>query len=99
MIAKEEIAEQITNCMDSSLSTETLPGELKIAHIVPVFEKEDQNDKTSYRPIKLLLLISKIFEKVLYQQTEDFAKTLSTKPCGFRKRYSTQHALLNLLKN
>ena len=100
MIAKEEIAEQITNCMNSSLSTETLPGELNIAHIVPAFEKKDQNDKTNYRPIKLLLLISKIFEKVLYQQVEDVADTtLSTKPCGFRERYSTQHALLNLLKN
>ena len=45
-------------------------------------------------------LISKLFEKVLYQQIEDFAnKILSPKLCGFRKGYSAQHALLNLLKN
>ena len=45
-------------------------------------------------------LISKLFEKVLYQQIEDFAnKILSPKLCGFRKGHSTQHALLNLLKN
>ena len=49
---------------------------------------------------QLLPLISKIFEKVLYQQIEDFAnKTLSPKLFGFRKGHSTQHALLNLLKN
>ena len=66
----------------------------------PVFKKEDQNDKTNYRPLSLLPLISKIFEKFLYQHTEVSSnKILSPKLCGFRKRYSTQHALLNLLKN
>ena len=45
-------------------------------------------------------LISKIFEKFLYLQIEDFPnKILSPKLCGFRKGHSTQHALLNLLKN
>ena len=45
-------------------------------------------------------LISKIFEKFIYQQIEDFSnKILSPKLCGFRKGHSTQHALLNLLKN
>ena len=48
----------------------------------------------------LLPLISKLYEKVLYQQIEDFANNfLSPKLCGFRKGHSTQHALLNLLKN
>ena len=59
-----------------------------------------QNDKTNYRPISLLPLISKIFEKFLYQQIVGFSnKILSPKLCGFRKRQSTQHALLNLMKN
>ena len=99
-IAKEKITEPIRNCINSSISTGIFPDELKIADIVPVFKKEDQNDKTNYRPISLLPLISKIFEKFLYQQIEDFSnKILSPKLCGFRKGHSTQHALLNLLKN
>ena len=67
-IAKEKITEPIRNCINSSISTGIFPDELKIADIVPVFKKEDPNDKTNYRPISLLPLISKIFEKVLYQQ-------------------------------
>ena len=98
-IAKGEIAEPITNCINSSISIGTFPDELKIADIVPVFKKDNQNDKTNYRPISLLPLISKIFEKVLYQQIAVFANTiLSKKLCGFRKGHPTQHALLNLLK-
>ena len=38
-IAKEEIAEPITNCIHSSMSTGTFPDELKIADIVPVFKR------------------------------------------------------------
>ena len=98
-IAKEEIAEPIRSWINSSISTDTFSDELKIADIVPVFKKEYQNDKTNYRPISLLLLISKIFEKFLYQQIEDFSnKILSPKHCGFRKGHSTQHVLLSLLK-
>ena len=99
-IAKEETTEPIRNCINSSISTGTFPDELKIADIVLVFKKEDPNHKTNYRPISLLPQISKIFEKFLYRQIEDFSnKILSPKLCGFRKGYSTQHAVLNLLKN
>ena len=44
-------------------------------------------------------LISKIFEKVLYQQIEGFPnKILLPKLCGFRKYHSTQHALFNFVE-
>ena len=77
----------------------TFPDQLKIADIVPILKKEDQNDKTNNRPISLLPLISKIFEKVLYQQIEGFPnKILLPKLCGFRKDHSTQHALFNFVE-
>ena len=46
-------------------------------------------------------LISKIFEKVLCQQIEDFSNktSSSSKPCGFRKEQSTQNAPPNVVKN
>ena len=94
-IAKEEITKPITNYINSSLSTAIFRDELKMAYIVPFLKKNDVNDKTNYRPISLLPLISKIFENVLYQQIEDFAnEILSPRLCGFRKEYSTQHVLL-----
>ena len=50
--------------------------------------------------VKLPTIISKIFERVLFEQVEKFSqKILSPKLCGFRKGHSTQHALLNLLRN
>ena len=73
---------------------------MEVADVIPVFKKEDPNNKANYRPISLLPIISKIFERVLFEQIEKFSeKILSPKLCGFRKGHSTQHALLNLLKN
>ena len=65
-----------------------------------VFKKEDPNNKRNYRPISLLPIISKIFERVLFEQIDKFSeKILSPKLCAFRKGHSTQHAILILLKN
>ena len=48
----------------------------------------------------LILFVFLMFERVLFEQIEKFSKKiLSPKLCGFRKGHSTQHALLNLLKN
>ena len=48
----------------------------------------------------LLLIISKVFAKVIHEQLENVAnKVFSLKLCGFRKKQSLQNALLNLIKN
>ena len=78
------------------------PATIKLAkkEILVGFKKEDPDSKANYQPISLLPIISKIFERVLFGQIEKFAeKVLSQKLCGFRKGHSTQHSLLNLLKN
>ena len=99
-LAKKEILIPIRNCINKYISIKSFPDELKVADVIPVFKKEDPNNKANYRLISLLPIISKIFERVLFEQTEKFSeKILSPKLCGFRKGHSTQHALLNLLKN
>ena len=81
----------------SAAATDSSLDELRTADIVPVFKKEVQNDKTNYRMISLLPVIS-IFEKV--SCADNFAnKILSPKLCRFRKGNTIQHALLNLSKN
>ena len=99
-LPKKEILIPIKSCINKCISIKSFPDELKVADVIPVFKKEDPNNKANYRPISLLPIISKIFERVLFEQIEKFSeKILSPKLCGFRKGYSTQHALSNLLKN
>ena len=75
------------------------PENLKLSDIVPVFKKLDPTDKTSFRPVSVLPLLSKVFEKIMYDQLYEYAETFLNKLlCGFRKAHSTQHALFRLLQ-
>ena len=75
------------------------PDELKLAEVVPVYKKNDKKDKSNYRPISILSNISKIYERCIPTQlNEYFAKFLSKFQCGFRKGFSTQHCLLVMIE-
>ena len=50
------------------LTTGIFPDKLKIAKVIPLFKKGDKSIFSNYRPISLLPSISKLFEKVIYQQ-------------------------------
>lgn len=66
-IGTEEVIVPIINYMNKCISWSTFSDEFKIADIYSVYKKENVNYKTSYRPISSLPIISKIFEKVLYE--------------------------------
>ena len=61
------------------------------------FKKEDPFDKSNYRPVSILPLLSKVYEKVIYNQLPDCSESfLNNILCGFRKAHSTQHVLFKL---
>ena len=75
------------------------PCELKLADVIPVFKKDDPLKSKNYRPISVLPAVSKIFERLLYEQvSQHINQFLSPYLCGYRKGYSTQQALLSLIE-
>ena len=55
--------------------------------------------KQNYRPISLLPAISKVFERIIYNQLIDYISAfLSPLLGGFRKGCSTEHVLLKFLQ-
>ena len=85
-LAEKVILIPITNCIKKCISTKSLPDELKVADVIPVFKREDPNSKANCRPISLLPIISKIFERVVFEQIENFSKKIwSPNLCDFKK--------------
>ena len=85
----------ITKIINESITEGTFPSELKLAKVTPVFKKLDCMNKENYRPISLLSHVSKVFERILYNQLNDFMKDkVSIIVTGFRKGHSGQHSLL-----
>ncbi len=62
----------ITMIIHKLITTGILPDKLKIAKIIPIFKKDDETQFTNYRPISLLPTISKIFERVIFEQLYKF---------------------------
>ena len=76
------------------------PSNLKVAKIIPVFKSGEKNYVTNYRPISILSYFSKILEKAVYDRTTKFLNdhsVLSPTQYGFRSKFSTEHAVLDIV--
>ena len=89
----DEIIFILTRIINQSLYTGIFPQTLKIAKITPIYKKGDPHITDNYRPISLLPVISKVFEKVVFIQLYDYLiknKLLYDSQCGFRRLHSTE---------
>ena len=95
----EYFAEIICSQFNESINSSKFPLSVKLVNITPVFKSESRNHKNNYRPVSILPLISKVFEKIINKQLSIyFEEILSKFQCGFRKGFSTQHCLLLMLE-
>ena len=82
----------LNDCMNSGY----FPDVLKIARVILLYKTGDVNDPGNYRPISILPIISKVFEKIIYKRMYYFLdenNVLNNCQYGFRKNHSTEHAL------
>ena len=75
---------------------------MKIAKVIPVFKKGDSDTPSNYRPISLLSIFHKLFEKIVCTRITSFQiqnDILYDYRFGFRKFYSTNLALIDVTHN
>ena len=83
------------NCLNQGV----FPEIWKYANVVPVYKKNERNVKENYRPISLLPVISKIFEKLIYDSLYPYlASNMPINPnqSGFRHSDSTINQLISI---
>ena len=66
------LAKPICDSWNLSINNEKLPDSCKLANLRPLYKKDSLAHPCNYRPISLLLLISKVIEKVIYDQISTF---------------------------
>ena len=85
----EYFAEFICIQFNDSVNSSKFPFCFKCANITPIFKNESRNHKTNYRPVRILPIVSKIFEKIMINQLSTyFEKILSKFQCSFQKGFS-----------
>ena len=76
----------ITNSINLSIKNGCFPEELKLAEVSPIFKKKDDLDKENYRPVGVLPHVSKVFERIVYHEINDYMKDkLSKQLTGIEK--------------
>ena len=94
----EIVATHLQDFFNKSVDGNFFPDEMKDGDVSALFKNSDSFHTKSYRPITVLLPVSKVFETLLANQMLPLVnKFLSPKICGYRQGYNTQHALLKLV--
>ena len=94
------VSNTLAEIINLYISTGIYPNKLKMAKIVLIFKTDDITDPSNYRPISLLSNFNRIFEKLIFKRMESFIaqhNMLSPSQYGFRKTFSTQHAILDIV--
>ena len=86
----------ISNLFNLCIETGVFPNCLKIAEVILIYKKGNQNKPTNYRPISLLSQFEKNFEKMLFSRLFSYLdknQLLGKNQFGFRSNSATQFAI------
>ena len=78
------------------MEASNFPDILKVAQVTPIFKKGDAQHLDNYRPVSLLPIFGKIFEKIIYSRLYSFLSAknvICSQQFGFRRNHSTVHAV------
>ena len=85
---------------ENILLSSLYPDMWKLANVTPIFKKGDKQSIKNYRPISLLPICGKMFDKIIFNNLYRYlnANNLITKnQSGFRPGHSTTNQLLYLV--
>ena len=95
IINKDIFASFVTDHFNYRIAYCKFPDELKHADVTTVHKKNKKCDRANYRPVS----ISKIFQKLMYNQlSKYFDSLLATNQCEFQKCFRSQYCLLVMLE-
>lgn len=96
------IIKPLVHLINSSFISSYFPDELKVAKVIPIFKKGETKDPSCYRPVSLLPIFSKIYEKVVYNQLVSYLeknKLFDAEQHGFQSGKSTITAGINFINS
>ena len=96
-IASPFLAILFNKCIEEG----TFPDCFKTAKVTPLFKDGNRHDPSSYRPISLLPTIGKILEKIIAIRVLKFLDKfdlLSEHQFGFRPKFTTEYAILDIFE-
>ena len=94
--SSEVISPVLSRYFNILMAAGVFPDALKLGKINPIYKKGDCELLENYRPISILPIFGKLFEKIIHVRIYNFISSknaLYEKQYGFRKSHSTSHAV------
>lgn len=91
----------LTNLINQCFRQSFFPDVLKTAKVLPLFKKGDKADCANYRPVSILPVFSKVFEKAMQSRITEFFEQhslLAPVQFGFRKGRNTTDAIVHFIE-
>ena len=73
-----------------------------VTKVIPLFKQGERLDLNNYRPISIIPVVAKVFERIIYDQLYGYlteTNLISGHQSGFRSLHSTVTALLEATDN
>ena len=96
-MAVPHICQPLSSLFNRCLCSGTFPSEWKKANVLPIFQKGDRQLVSNYRPISLLSIVSKVFERAVFNNLYSYLTTnnlLTSKNAGYKKMNQQFHSSL-----
>ena len=106
------ISAPLANLINNSVQRGIFPSKLKHAKVTPIFKDGDEAEPGNYRPISLLSVFNRLFEKVIYNRLKSFLANIvyftgsvrfpktalnRARNPGYREQNSIKHGQGNVL--
>ena len=72
--ARHILCNPLADIINKSVKTGIYPDKLKDAKVIPIFKSDDETEVSNYRPISLLSIFNRIFEKMMFTRLKTFSK-------------------------
>ena len=97
---KHEIVNPLTYLFNKSMSKGMFPKAMKRSEVVPLYKGKSREMPKNYRPISLLITISKVLKKLVYKRVYNYLHnngSIYHSQYGFRSNHSTDNTVTELI--
>ena len=95
----DDILPAFTHIVNLSIQQAAFPSQYKIAKVIPLLKKGDPLEPKNYRPVAILCILSKVIERVIFNQIVEYMNTnqfFHPNHHGFRANHSTSTAMIQM---
>ena len=96
------VASSLCAIFNRSIVSGVFPTEWKSTKVIPLSKQGERSDLNNYRPISIIPVVAKVFERIVYNQFYEYLtenNQISCNQSGFRSLHSTATALVETTGN